>query len=282
MAKPRIPSPIHIWTALKLEYLDYYLQAYVIATKQAQQTHYIDAFAGCGECVLRENGYPVQGSPWRALNTIPPFTHYHFVEKEPPLASHLRKCIWEKGVINADVYTGDCNVVLPTEVLPKVPKNVPSFAFIDPRGLQLHWATVEALASHRRGRKMELLILYPYDMAVVRQLSLAVRNQAYYDRLSRFYGDESWLEQFQQSVSMRETTEQRRERFIQLYVHNLRSLGYKYVIPFAPLRSQNRPLYHMIFAGNHPAGSNIIGSVWAKPRFVPGQLGYEPVRRQKT
>jgi len=267
---------------MKLEYLDNYLQAYVIATKQAQQTHYIDAFAGCGQCVLRENGYPVEGSPWRALNAMPPFTHYHFVEKEATLAAHLRKAILGKSIENADVYTGDCNQVLPNEILPKIPQHVPSFAFLDPQGLQLRWATVQALASHRKGRKMELLILYPYDMAVARLFPLAAKNQATHVTLTRFYGDESWSEQLEQSVGMGESTEQRRDRFVQLYVNNLRSLGYKYINPSEPLYFHHRPLYHVIFASDHEVGTKIMRDVWAKTRFVPGELFYQRVKRPRS
>lgn len=54
---------IHRWTALKLEYLDYYLQAYVTATKKTiHETYYIDAFAGPGDCFFVETGLTVDGS----------------------------------------------------------------------------------------------------------------------------------------------------------------------------------------------------------------------------
>jgi len=282
MPKPRIPSSIGKWTALKLEYLDNYLQGYVIAAKKARETHYIDCFAGCGECVIIESGHYVQGSPWRALNAVPQFSKYHFVEKKPALAAHLRKSIIDKGFNNAHVYVGDCNQVIASDILPEVPRNVPCFAFLDPYGLQLHWTTICALASHRQGWKIELLILYPYDMAVSRLFSLAKSNPAISVKLTSFYGDESWKTQLEESVQGQENMEQRRERFVKLYVRNLQSLGYKFVRPYGPLYWHRRPLYHVIFASDSDVGAKIMHDVWSKTRFVPGELGYAPVRRPRT
>ena len=69
-----------------------------------------------------------------------------------------------------------------------------------------------------------------------------------------------------------ETTNQRRERFVQLYVRNLQSLGYKFVEVYGPLYSKRGPLYHVIFASDHPVGAKIMHDVWAKTRFVPWNL----------
>ena len=281
MAKPKIPSPIRKWTALKLEYLDYYLQAYVRAAKRAREIHYIDAFAGCGDCVIIENGWSVEGSPWRALNTVPAFTRYYFVEKEENLASHLRSTILDKGLKNAHVYAGDCNQVIPAEILPRIPQNVPSFAFLDPTGLQINWQTIQSLASHRRNMKMELLILYPYDMAITRLFRLALENPAHYNTLTRFYGDEKWLDEFRASLRAKETPKQQRDRFVQLYTNNLRALGYQYVEAYEPLYSGHKSLYHVIFASDNEAGANIMRDVWSKTKFIPGELGYKPLKRPK-
>jgi len=161
------------WTALKLEYIDYYLQAYRNVTKKAPEAYYIDLFAGCGDNLLRETGWPVDGSPWRALRTIPPFQGYFFVEKNSRLASHLDTRIKQSGFNGVKVFTGDCNGQALDKILSCVPKRTISFAFLDPSGLQLEWVTIERLAKHRSGQwKMELLILYPYDMVIRRWIDL--------------------------------------------------------------------------------------------------------------
>lgn len=275
---PRIPTPIGKWTALKLEYLGHYLQAYVTATKRAGARYYIDAFAGCGDCVVRETGFPADGSPWRALRTIPPFTTYFFVERNRYLANHLAQRLKDEGVGNASVYVGDCNEVIPRQVMKDLPRTAPSFCFLDPTGLQLHWETVRSLAGHRTGdRKMELLILYPYDMAINPRLF----NEAVYPALKRFFGGDYWLDEFRRSQKLGESGSKRRERFVNLYQRLLRGLGYRYVEAFGPLRDGRRFLYHVVFASDHHVGAKIMHDVWSRPRAIPGQLDYSPVRRPR-
>jgi len=275
VAKQKIPRRTGNWTAIKLEYLDNYLQAYVTATKRAGGTYYIDAFAGCGECTLRKTGRVVEGSAWRALKAVPPFTCYYFIEKDEGSAAYLREAILAKGIENAHVYTGDCNTVIPNTVLHGIPTDRPSFAFLDPSGLQLHWQTVAALAAHRKGLKMELLILYPYDMVIARWL----RTPNVFPALTRFYGDEGWMIEAQRSFELKETPDQRRARFVELYRSKLLGLQYEHVEVFGLFYSGQRPLYHVVFASDSEVGLRIMRDVWRKPRFIPGELGYRPMRR---
>jgi three-Cys-motif partner protein len=278
---PQIPQEIRRWTALKLEHLDAYLQAYVQATKSWGERYYIDGFAGCGDCVLVENQMPAQGSPWRALEAVPPFSAYYFIEKNGAAADHLRQRINQAGASNAHVLTGDCNKVIPAQVLPELSKRAPSFAFLDPYGLQLNWDTVVQLAEHRSESryKMELLVLYPYDMAINRSLSW----QRAYPALDRFYGDgKIWRTQLEASDSKQETAEQRRDRFLRLYKERLRVLGYTFVDSYGPLYDRHRPKYHVIFAGDNAVGAKIMQQVWSRLRAIPGELGYQPVRRPKS
>lgn len=275
--RPSIPRPIRAWTARKLEYLDAYLQAYVVATKASGERYYVDGFAGCGDCVLQETGLSVAGSAWRALAANPPFTRYYFVEKDAPSATHLRRRIGQRS--DADVLTGDCNVIIPREVLPNLPTRAPSFAFLDPSGIQLDWDTVRALARHRvGGQRMELLILYPYDMAIAFELPISRLRE----RLTRFFGDTGWDAEYQASLRMAESADQRRERFTRLYVGNLKGLGYRYVVPYGPLKDHNRSKYSVIFASDNNVGLKIMEDVWSKPRYVPGEMFYRPIRRPKA
>jgi three-Cys-motif partner protein len=273
-----IPKPIGTWTALKLEYLEHYLQAYRNVTRKALEAYYIDLFAGCGDCMLKRNGWPVEGSPWRALRVIPPFQGYFFVEKNRVLANHLNACIQREGIKNTKVLTGDCNGSKLDEVLSQIPRKALSFAFVDPSGLQLKWVTLERLASHRTGRwKMELLILYPYDMVINRWIELP----SYVKVLTDFYGDSAWQQAQAESRRLDEDPAARRRRFIDLYVARIKNLGYKYVDDYGPMGYGNRSYYQVIFASDQPIGQRIMKAVWSKPRLVPGQLGYEPVRRSK-
>ena len=271
-----IPKSIGTWTALKLEYLDHYLQAYRRVTKKARGAHYLDLFAGPGVCVIRKTGWPVDGSPWRAMNAIPPFSSYLFVEKSPKLAKHLRDRISLAAPDNAQVFEGDCNGPVLGEVLSQVPRKEPSFAFLDPSGLQLHWSTVEKLARHRLGSwKMELLILYPYDMVIKRWLSQSEMRNA----LTSAHGSDQWSVELAESQRSGEDGNERRDRFVNLYKRNLQRLGYRHVVSYGPLGYGLRPYYNVLFASDHGVGAKIMNAVWSKPRLIPGQLGYAPLKR---
>jgi three-Cys-motif partner protein len=276
-----IPRHINKWTAIKLEHLDAYLQAYVTATKKWGERYYIDAFAGCGDCLLEEVQLPIEGSPWRALRAVPPFSSCFFIDQNKPSVEHLSRRILDERVQNAHVFVGDCNRVIPAEVLPRLSKSAPSFAFLDPTGPQLDWQTVVALAEHRSESryKMELLILYPYDMAIKRLLSIS-RS---YAALDRFYGGRSiWEDQLGLSLGGHESDDGQRARFLQLYKRRLRQLGYRFVDSYGPLCDGRNPKYHVIFAGDNETGSRIMRDVWGRTRFVPGELGYHPVARPRS
>jgi len=278
--KAAIPRVINEWTAIKLEHLDAYLQGYVTATKKWGERYYIDGFAGCGDCILEESQHPVAGSAWRALRAVPRFSAYFFVEKHGPSAEHLRATIGQAGIANAYVFHGDSNQVITQQVLPMLSRKAPSFAFLDPTGLQLHWETVVALAQHRdmSPYKMELLILYPYDMAINRNLS----NPAAQSALNRFFGGiDVWAQELEASRGQGETAGQRRDRFVELYRARLRALGYSFVESFGPLCDGHKPKYYVIFAGDNATGAKIMNQVWSRLRAVPGQLGYQPIPRAK-
>ena len=273
MRTPKIPRPIGDWTALKLEHLSAYLEAFARATTMARQRYYIDAMAGCGECVMVRTGAPTPGSARRALSARPPFTGIHLVEMDPRSATHLQESM--RPYKQVSVYQGDCNVVVPSQVLPKISRSAPTLAFIDPTGAQLTWELLKVLAGHRRGtkgEKIELLILFAFDMFINRWM----RNPAVFGVLDAFFGTTEWRDQLAASQSAGEGIDARRERFLRFYVDRLRSeLKYQYVDPYGPLKKGRRVLYHMVFATDHPVAAKIMGEVWAKHRELPGTLFYQ-------
>ncbi len=270
-AKAAIPRPIGRWTAIKLEQLEAYLRAYARATTRARERYYIDGFAGCGDCVLRGAGIAVEGSAWRALRVQPPFTRCFLVELDSTLAEYLRDRM--APYPHVQVFQGDCNTVIPSQVLPRVPRGAPSLCFLDPTGPQVRWETVRALAHHRAGaRKMELLILYPFDMFIDRWLTLPALEPT----LNAFYGEQDWKNELKESQRLGEQRPERRKRFVSYYLRRLGSLGYRFAEAHGPLYSGHRALYHFVFATDHPVGHKIMSDVWTRARPIPGELGYQP------
>lgn len=269
----KIPRPIGDWTARKLEHLTAYLNAFTLATTKARERYYIDAMAGCGECVLRKTGHSTPGSAWRALNAQPPFTRIHLIELDKPSADHLDRQMSPYPQVS--VYQGDCNEVIPKLVLPNLSRIAPTLAFLDPTGVQPSWNLVKQLATHRqgvKGRKIELLILFAFDMFINRWLE----HDQLRSRLNAFYGNDAWLTHLAESRHSHEDIDARRARFLGLYTDQLRDqLGYRHVDVHGPLRKGRRVLYHMIFATDHDDAQRIMKDVWKKDRAISGELFYQ-------
>jgi three-Cys-motif partner protein len=253
--------------------LSAYLDAFAKATKRANERYYIDAMAGCGECVIKDTGFVTPGSAWRALNARPRFTGIHLVELDRASSSYLR--VQTASYSNVRVYNGDCNDVIPKQVLPNVSKTAPTLAFVDSTGVEPTWDLLNALSEHRRGtrgEKVELLILFAFDMFI----NIWMKSERLWPRLDKFFGSQAWREELHESTRLGEAIEARRARFVALYVKQLREeLGYRFVDAHGPLMRGRHALYHMIFATDHPVAHKIMNDVWSRPRAIPGDMFYQ-------
>ncbi|MFC1999760.1 three-Cys-motif partner protein TcmP [Chloroflexota bacterium] len=270
-------QPVNPWTFKKLDILEEYLAAYVTATKKAwgQGIHYIDLFAGCGENEDKRTGTKRKGSPLLALGLQPGFHGYHFVEEKKEYLESLREHIAEYPVEiqrRVKIYPGDCNSEV-NQVLTNIPQESPTFAFLDPYATELHWATIERLALHKRppGNKIELFILFSYNMALVRLLARDTEladTRGFLQVVERVMPTNSnWRTKYEDRAFGVITQHELRRKFVEDYLKGLESLGYKHVPPPYLMRSDNRrPLYFLFFATDHPAGVRIMESRFRKPR----------------
>ena len=93
---------IGIWSEVKLAIVREYAAAYSTIMEGWRRDNinrlswiYIDAYAGPGYHLSKTTGETVEGSPLIALNTIPPFHEYHFIDTEPARAQQLRELAGE-------------------------------------------------------------------------------------------------------------------------------------------------------------------------------------------
>src|SRR5262249_17094050 len=121
-----------------------YAKAYSInLSAQGHLYHvYIDAFAGAGIHLSRRTGAPVEGSPLIAVNTLPPFKEYHFIDLDGAKVENLRRMF--AGRDDVQLHLGDCNEVLLQTVFPRVQwKNYRrGLCLLDPYGLHLSWEVI--------------------------------------------------------------------------------------------------------------------------------------------
>lgn len=265
------------WTEAKLEILDKYLHAFQIASKSGGPTVYLDLFAGKESNLRPDTRTAYPGSTVRALRVTPPFDRLVFWELPGP-AEKLRADLTSQfpGDGRYEVVSGDCNATL-TEGLSFVRdrRRSPTFAFIDPKGLDVAWTTLEDLSGwrrSRRGRKVELWILFP-EPALARALGLdGVRGENQARRLTRLYGSDDWIAIHQRRRSGGYNPGRMRAEFVNLYRWRIEKvLGYRTTHALQLGNVSDHPVYTMIFATDVDAGHSIMGDIYdrALMREIP-------------
>ncbi|MCJ7666805.1 MAG: three-Cys-motif partner protein TcmP [Anaerolineae bacterium] len=272
------------------EYLggEEYKGGFAYATKAARATFYIDAFAGPGKCRVRGTDNIVDGSPLIALRVKPAFTEYFFLEHDEMAIKALKQWIskevpdmWSR----VNIVPGDCNDTV-EQVLTRIPEWAPCLAFLDPEGPELHWETVAKIATSRKSsryRKIELLILFPYDMAIVRLMPRDPSKLIHATIIDRVMPDpKAWRRIYATRVSGEMDAKQVRRAIAESYRDGLLKLGYKHIpAPRLVEDLKGGPLYFLFFASDHVAGRRIIDYVFNKVRGAIVQLSFWPRRYEE-
>lgn len=235
---------------------------------------YIDAFSGAGEHASRRSGERVPGSPTLALRTQPQFCRYHFIDLDESSIENLRQIVLaETGTEsipeNVALYNDDCNKVLLETVFPTVRYEdyMRGLCLLDPYGLHLDWQVVE-----RAGRMKSLEIFLNFPIADMNR-NVLHRNTGnvdplQQDRMTRFWGDESWraaaysgegdLFGFEEKQSNDTVVEAYRQRLISV-------AGFKHVPrPMEMRNSRNAVVYYLFFASHKPTAKHIIRDIFDK------------------
>lgn len=178
------------WTAKKLAVIKEYLESYTTVLKnQPFTTIYIDAFAGSGYRATRKKSKqePVNkqlpfgqdlagadsqsfldGSAKIALQVDPPFDEYVFIEKSAKRCSQLEGLATEfrQAGRTIRIINGEANVE--TQRLCQGQwHGRRAVLFLDPYGMQVEWATLEAIAGTKA---IDLWLLFPLGIGLNRVL----------------------------------------------------------------------------------------------------------------
>lgn len=201
------------WTTAKLEVLKGYLEHYTTALKKTTfRKGYIDAFAGTGyrdACRndsedlsilfpdLAENDPQglLDGSARLALKTEPRFDKYIFIERRAKRCAELDalKQEFPDKAADIEVRQGDAN----QEIQDLCKLNWTSHRavlFLDPYGMQVDWATIEAVA---KTQAIDLWLLFPLGIGVNRLLKKTGEiPESWRARLNALLGTEDWYDEF--------------------------------------------------------------------------------------
>src|SRR5690554_1709484 len=106
------------WSEVKLAIIKEYAQAYskIISgwTNPSFEHIYVDAFSGAGAHIAKATGKKVKGSPLTALEILPPFKEYHFIDLNENKIDYLKNIVGERTDVN--YYLGDCNEILADKI----------------------------------------------------------------------------------------------------------------------------------------------------------------------
>lgn len=256
------------WSEAKLQILGQYLGVFTKAvTGRSKEVTCLDLFAGSYNNQRRWADGTFAGSAQVALRTTPAFTRLAFFELAEPAAKLEEAIRLDRPTDNRwKVFPGDCNVTVATALqwLDSV-RWAPTFAFLDPRGLQVAWSTVETLAKWRADKKtkVEQWILLP-EPALARVLGLrGASGQRSADRLDRLYGTHDWVAIHQLRRRNEITAEEMRAEFVNLLRWRLeKELGYKTTHALQLVNTAGHPVYTMIFATDSDVGDRIMSHVY--------------------
>jgi three-Cys-motif partner protein len=188
---PSEMDKIGLWSEVKLAMIREYMPAYSKLVTHSNLYHiYIDGFAGYGLHESRTSGAIVAGSPVNALNTLPPFREYHFIDLNPAKVEKLRT--YAEGRADVHVHEGDCNAVL-LRLLPRARREQyrRALCLLDPYNIDLAWDVVAAAGSMK---SVELFLNFMVmDMNMNVLLHHPEKAQpSQIERMNKFWGDGSW------------------------------------------------------------------------------------------
>ena len=228
---------------------------------------YIDAFAGAGVHKSRSTKEFVPGSPLNALNVIPPFSEYHFIDINQARVGALQQVAQRRA--NVFVHEGDCNQVLLREVFPKVLYEDfrRGLCLLDPYGLHLDWQVIYTAGQMK---SVEIFLNFPImdmNMNVLKHNPENVPPEQS-ERMTRYWGDESWksaaysttgnLFGYEEKTDNEAITEAFRDRLLSV-------AGFKHVSrPLAMRNSRDAVVYYLFFASPKPVALEIIEDIFKK------------------
>lgn len=233
---------IHKQSSFKLRALRYYLDIVSMAMKNRNgKRYYLDLFSGPGLCFDRDSGRFLDGSSMLALRLEFPFTNYIFNDDNITTSKTLssRAKSFFPGLSERVVCTNyDINSEIDRIIGMIDPRSSIVVAFIDPNGLDVHFATLKALSSIGH---LDLIINY--------SISDLKRNYEIYrqnnDKARLFFG--------------RDVLPSAPEDCYENYKNDIKKLGFIAVEDDIDKKIKvttrsGADIYYLLYASKHPKG----------------------------
>lgn len=257
---------IGYWSEIKLSILEKYAKPYNQILANRFKTIYIDAFAGAGHHIAKGSKRVIQGSPLRALAVEPAFGQFHFIDIDHARVEELKRIAGDRTDVL--VHLGDCNEVLLHDVFPKISfaKYQRALCILDPYGLHLDWGVIKAAGD---SGVIEIFLNFPVmdmNMNVFWANPDAVSKESQ-ERMTRFWGDETWREAAYANVpglfgEMQEKNSI--DHVVAAFQERLKKVaGFKHVPKPMPMRNTKGAIvYFLFFAAINPTANKIVKDIF--------------------
>lgn len=248
-----------IWTECKAKLIERYLFHFVLVTKTGT---YFDGFAG-----PQKKGKHEMWSAKLVLQSYPRWLKNFFLfDNSETQIKHLEEMVANQPPRDkkksepkrtVKICHGDFNVEI-HEMLKEHPvrDKEPAFCLLDQRTFECDWATVKAIANHKKGgNKIELFYFFPEGW-VNRGIHATKIDKD--QKLSKWWGNSRWHELTKMRGAIR--ANHVCERF-------KAELGYKYVQPFAIYEKSakgGKIMYYMIHASDHDDAMTLMNRAYQK------------------
>lgn len=263
------PLRYPIWTENKAKLIERYLYLFVLVTRHGT---YIDGFAG-----PQERNKPEMWAAKLVLESEPRLLR-NFYLFDQSRSQYKALCALKaeqperdkkgrKLYRNIEVYRGDFNALVNDLLTTHIIKETEAtFCLLDQRTFECNWSTVQTLAQHKSGRKIELF----YFLAVA-WLDRALSAQKKKEVLQNWWGRDDWPSLLEMK------TQQRVDAFVTRFQDEL---GYKSVMAWPIFKRKNTGniMYYMIHATDHPAAPKLMYRAYheaVKPKQPPKEIQME-------
>lgn len=253
------------WSADKHHFLRRYIDAFTTAMRKKKWAglHYIDLFASAGIEEVQGHGLD-WGSPLIAAQSPTKFSRLHLCELEKASYDALVQRVAQFPQPQPpQILLGDANVVV-DHVVQAISPGALSLAFLDPYGLHLNFETLRRLSR----LNVDLIIFFPDHLDALRNLEFVYQDNPN-SNLDRVLGT-SWRDEL-----LAQPRDRWAEVLRQIYVRQIRTLGFTFFeYERISLRS-GRFLYKLIFCSRSPAGAKIWRGISQRKADGQNTFGFE-------
>ncbi|UCG53931.1 MAG: three-Cys-motif partner protein TcmP [Dehalococcoidia bacterium] len=260
------PKIINKWFCHKLECFGDFIKSY----SRDESGFYLEPFASGGVYTCKGTDCLTEGAELRSLKDS--FLECIFLANDINDARNLKKLI-SKIDTKSVIINGNCiNDKILRQAFDLIPRSAKGFCFIDPPGYnRLRWSTIKNLSAHGKdwhGHKMDLLIIFPLEMALLRNITRSDCEAS----INRLYGNRDWQQVRQRIQNNSIVHSEARKKLVSLYKTSLKSLDYRYVEDIKPARFSRPPNYHLFWTSDNRNRVKELTELWTKPRYLPCEL----------